>query len=172
MKKMTSPMDRETFGAVVHRYGKAIFNVAYRIVNDYEDAMDITQTTFTKTYERLDRYDPSHNIFNWLYKIAVHESINFAKHRSRTVPLDDDFAPAPETTDETCIQNETSKRIQTALMTIPPDYRTVVVLRHFHDLSYAEIAAVLDIPEKTVKSRLFSGRRMLRDSLLKTGYAP
>lgn len=167
-----SQMDREAFGAVVHRYGKAIFNVAYRIVSDYEDAMDITQTTFIKAYERLERYDPSHNIFNWLYKIAVHEAINAAKRNSRTVPLDDELRSSPETADEACIQNETSERLQDALMRIPLEYRTAVILRHFQDLSYAEIAAILDIPEKTVKSRIFSGRRMLRDSLLKMGYAP
>ncbi len=172
MRTKASHMDRETFGAVVHRYGKALFNVAYRIVNDYEDAMDITQTAFIKAYERMDRFDPSHNIFNWLYKIAVHEAINFAKRRSRTVPLDDDLGPSPESPDATCIQNEMSRRIQDALMSISLDYRTVIVLRHFHDLSYGEIAAILDIPEKTVKSRLFSGRRMLRESLFKMGYAP
>ncbi len=167
-----SQMDREAFGAVVRRYGKAIFNVAYRIVSDDEDAMDITQTTFIKAYERLERYDPAHNIFNWLYKIAVHEAINAAKRNSRTVPLDDELRSSPETADEACIQNETSERLQEALMRIPLDYRTAVILRHFQDLSYAEIAAILDIPEKTVKSRIFSGRRMLRDSLLKMGYAP
>ncbi len=165
-------MDRETFEEAVHRYSKAIFNAAYRIVNDYEDAMDITQTTFVKAYERLNRYDPSHHIFSWLYKIAVHESINFAQRKRRMVPLENDLDPAPDASDEACIQNETSERIQRALMTIPLDYRTIIVLRHFHDLSYAEIAAILDVPEKTVKSRLFTGRRLLRDSLLKAGYAP
>lgn len=172
MSETASFMDREAFAEAVRRYGTAIFNAAYRIVNNYEDAMDITQATFMKAYERLDRCDPARGIFNWLYKIAVHEAINHAKRRSRTVPLDEDLGPAPDAADETCIQNETSAKLQLALMALSLDYRTVVILRHFHDLSYAEIAAILDIPEKTVKSRLFSGRRLMREALLKAGYAP
>ena len=95
-----------------------------------------------------------------------------ARRKRRTVPLENDLDPAPDTSDGACIQNETSERIQKALATVPLDYRAVVVLRHFHDLSYSEIAVILDIPEKTVKSRLFTGRRMLRASLLQMGYAP
>lgn len=171
METESPRIDRETFGAVVRRYGKALFNAAYRIVNDPEEAMDITQTAFIKAYERIDRYDPSHDVFSWLYKITVHEAINVARRRSRLVPLDEDLG-APGGPDDDCIQNETSRRLQAALMTLSLDYRTVIVLRHFQNLTYREIAAMLDLPEKTVKSRLFSGRRLLRESLLKMGYAP
>ena len=163
---------KETFASIVREYSRAVFNIAYRIANDREDAMDITQTTFLKAYERLNTYDPSHKVFSWLYKIAVNEAINCVNRRKRMEPLGEDdpaLDPGPE---EECAQNETSRELQHALRDIDLDYRMVVVLRHFQDLSYREIGDILDIPERTVKSRLFTGRRLLRDVLLKQGYAP
>ena len=165
-------IDNKAFDSIVEEYGKAIFNAAFRIVNDYEDAMDITQNTFIKVYERLDRYDPSHDIFSWLYKIAVNEAITVARRRSRTVELDDETCLELRNPETEYVQNETSAHLQRALMELSLDYRTVLILRHFHGLSYEAIGGILGIPEKTVKSRLFAGRRLLRDSLLALGYAP
>jgi RNA polymerase sigma-70 factor (ECF subfamily) len=165
-------LDNKAFDSIVEEYGKAIFNAAFRIVNDYEDAMDITQNTFIKVYERLDRYDPSHDIFSWLYKIAVNEAITVARRRSRTVELDDETCVQFRNPETEYMQNETSAHLQQALMELSLDYRTVLILRHFHGLSYEAIGAVLGIPEKTVKSRLFTGRTLLRNSLLAMGYAP
>jgi len=165
-----SKLDREAFGVVVQKYGRPIFNAAFRIVNDYEDAMDITQTAFMKVYERLDRYDSSHNIFSWLYKVAVNEAITFVKRKSRYVELDGDISADPGTPETDCVQNETSRFLQKALMGLGLDYRIVLILRHFHDLSYREIGALLGINEKTVKSRLYTGRQMLRELLVKQGF--
>jgi RNA polymerase sigma-70 factor (ECF subfamily) len=165
-------LDNKAFDSIVEEHGKAIFNAAFRIVNDYEDAMDITQNTFIKVYERLDRYDPSHDIFSWLYKIAVNEAITVARRRSRTVELDNETCVQFRNPETEYMQNETSAHLQRALMELSLDYRTVLILRHFHGLSYEAIGAVLGIPEKTVKSRLFTGRTLLRNSLLAMGYAP
>jgi RNA polymerase sigma-70 factor, ECF subfamily len=163
---------RETFASIVREYSRAVFNIAYRIANDREDAMDITQTSFLKAYERLDTYDPSCKIFSWLYKIAVNEAINCVNRRKRLEPLGEDDAALDPGPEEECAQNETSRELQRALLDINLEYRTVVVLRHFQNLSYREIGDILDIPEKTVKSRLFTGRRLLKDVLLKQGYTP
>ena len=165
-------LDKKAFGSIVEEYGKAIFNAAFRIVNDYEDAMDITQNTFIKAYERADKYDPSHDVFSWLYKIAVNEAINVARRNSRAVELDDDMCVQSRNPETEYIQNETSVRLQKALMGLSLDYRTVLILRHFQGLSYEAISGILGIPVKTVKSRLFSGRRLRRDSLVAMGYTP
>jgi RNA polymerase sigma-70 factor (ECF subfamily) len=166
----TAKVNRDTFESVVREYTKAVFNIAFRIVNEYEDAMDITQTTFLKAYENIDSYNPSHAIFSWLYKIAVNESINLIKRKKRTVLLDSDLGLQVDGPESEYAQNETSKQLQKALMTLSVEYRTVLILRHFQDLSYREIGVILGIPERTVKSRIFSGRRLLRESLLKQGY--
>jgi RNA polymerase sigma-70 factor (ECF subfamily) len=169
---MEEKLDNKAFDAIVGEYGKAIFNAAFRIVNDYEDAMDITQNTFIKVYERLDRYDPSRNIFNWLYKIAVNEAISVARRKTRATELDEKTCVQFKNPETEYIQNETSAHIQRALMQLSLDYRTVLILRHFQGLSYEAIGGILGIPVKTVKSRLFTGRMLLRDSLVAMGYTP
>jgi len=168
----TTTVDKNTFELVVREYAKAVFNIAYRIVNDYEDAMDIAQTTFLKVYENLDSYDPAHTIFSWLYKITVNESINLIKRKKRTVLLDSDLGLQIDGPESEYAQNEASKQLQQALMALTVEYRTVLILRHFQDLSYREISDILGIPEKTVKSRIFTGRQLLRDTLIKQGYTP
>jgi RNA polymerase sigma-70 factor (ECF subfamily) len=162
--------DKETFERMVDEYEKPIFNVAFRMVNDYEDAMDITQTAFVKAYENLDRYDPSHKFFSWLYKIAVNESINHINRRKRSTKLNRDFTLGQTMPDEHSLQSETTEHLQSGLMKLKFDYRVVVILRHFLSFSYKEISEILDIPEKTTKSRLYSGRQQLRDILVKQGY--
>lgn len=168
--------DREGFEAIVDRYQKAIFNVAYRMVNDYEDAMDITQVSFMKAYENLDRYDPSHKFFSWLYRIAVNEALNHVSKRKRQSRLTYEpgdscnYEGAAHTPEDHAAQSETGELLQNALMELKFDYRLVVILRHFLSLSYREIGEIVNVSEKTVKSRLFTGRQLLKDLLVEQGY--
>ncbi len=168
--------DREAFGAIVDQYQKAIFNVAYRMVNDYEDAMDITQTAFIRAYENLDSYDPSHKFFSWLYRIAVNESLNHISKRKRQTRLayepgdSAEYGGQARTPAVPAEQSETEAMLQSALGRLNFDYRLVVILRHFLSLSYREIGDIIDVPEKTVKSRLFTGRQLLKEILVEQGY--
>ena len=75
--------DRHAFEALLVRYKKPVYNAAYRMLNNSEDARDVTQTVFLKVYENLDQYDPSHRFFSWIYRIAMNESINWLKKSSR-----------------------------------------------------------------------------------------
>jgi RNA polymerase sigma-70 factor, ECF subfamily len=168
--------DQEAFGAIVDRYQKAIFNVAYRMVNDYEDAMDITQSAFIKAYENLDSYDPSHKFFSWLYRIAINESLNHVSRRRRLTRLayepgdPREFASDMRSPEDPAEKSETEEMLQDALTQLKFDYRLVVILRHFLSLSYREIGEITDVPEKTVKSRLFTGRQLLKEILVERGY--
>lgn len=161
--------DPKAFERIVDEYEKKIFNLVYRMVNNYEDAMDITQTAFMKAYDKRDYYNPNYNVFSWLYKIAVNEAINFIQKRKRTVTLAYDPVSRGRNPEERLSQAEEADRIQSALATLKPDHRVIVVLRHFLDLSYNEISDILDLPLKTVKSRLFTSRQRLKDILIKQG---
>lgn len=163
----TSKDDRKTFERIVDKYEKKIFNLVYRMVNDYEDAMDVTQTAFMKAYDKRYYYDPNYKLFSWLYRIAVNEALNYVKKRKRTVTLGYDPASLDKNPEENLSHSEQANRIQSALTELKPDYRVIVVLRHFMDLSYHEISDILDIPVKTVKSRLFTGRQQLKSILIK-----
>ena len=152
--------DASAFEPLVERYDKVLFTVALRLLGNAEDARDATQNAFVRAYQRLDSFDPSRRFFSWIYRIAVNESLNLRRAQRPHDPLPETLMAAGGAMDG-IEARELSERVQAALMTLTPEHRAVVVMRHFADLSYEEIAETLDIPEKTVKSRLFSARQRL-----------
>jgi len=156
--------DVEAFEPLVARYEKPLFNVAFRMVRDREDARDITQTAFVKAYEKLRTFDRRYRFFSWIYRIAVNECLNFVSRRRPEARLPIGL-PSSDDPHRTAESGELAGRVQEALMALSPDYRLVVVLRHFVGLSYGEMSAVLLIPEKTVRSRLHTARLRLADRL-------
>ena len=160
---------REAFAGLVDKYQKVLFNIALRMVRDYDDARDVTQSAFVKAYEKLDTYKPEYKFYSWLYRIALHEALNLMGRRRRHEPLDERL-PAegrgPDRDHEQAILND---QIDSALQELSPDHRIVVILRHFLQMSMRDIGVVLEIPEKTVKSRLFTARHVLGNLLLRRG---
>ncbi len=157
--------ERTAFEALLIKYEKPVYNAAYRMLNSSDDARDVTQTVFLKAYENLGRYDPKFRFFSWIYRIALNESINCLNSRNRTEELAREPISEIDGPDDATDTDQQSRRIQSALMKIKPEYRSVIVLRHFHEFNYLEIGEILDIPEKKVKSRLYTGRQMLKDVL-------
>jgi len=150
------------------RYQKPVFNVALRMLHNPQDALDIAQTTFLKAFEHLADYDPSFKFYSWIYRIAVNESLTAVGRRRTFEGIDGeepDEAPGPDREAE----GEQTREIEQALMRISPELRSVIVLRHFMNLSYQDMSDILQLPEKTVKSRLYSARQLLRDQLLQRG---
>jgi RNA polymerase sigma-70 factor (ECF subfamily) len=162
--------DPKAFELILERYQKKIFNVALRMVNDYQDATDIAQSAFVKAFEKLDTYDPSYKFFSWLYRMAVNEALNFLKQRKRFAALDENLISRERTPEENYEQNEMAQQVEIALMHLNPEHRALIVLKHFQELSYQEIGYIFDVPEKTVKSRIFTARQLLMNVLLKQGY--
>ncbi len=155
------------FEAIVDKYQKPVFNAALRIINNYQDAEDVTQSSFVKAFEKLPSFKPRYKFFSWLYRIVVNESLNFVSQRKRLQELNTDLVSREKTAEEAYDDIETSQQLQVALMDLKVEHRVVIVLKHFQDLSYTEISQILDIPEKTVKSRLFTAREQLKTRLLK-----
>jgi RNA polymerase sigma-70 factor (ECF subfamily) len=161
--------DRTAFGRLVGRYQKPVFNAALRLLRDPEDARDVAQTTFLKAFEHLADYDPSFKFYSWIYRIAINQAINVLASRKSSGELtgeEADEAPGPEQRVES---EQIDQAIQEALMRINPELRAVVVLRHFMHLSYHDMGDILLLPEKTVKSRLYSARQQLRECFLHNG---
>ncbi len=156
--------DLEAFAPLVTRYQRPLFNVALRMVKDREDARDITQTAFVKAYEKLRTFDRRHRFFSWIYRIAVNECLNFVSRRRPEGPLSPKL-PSADDPERSAEAGELAARVQEALMALSPDYRMVVILRHFVDLSYDEMSETLMIPEKTVRSRLYTARQRLAEIL-------
>jgi RNA polymerase sigma-70 factor (ECF subfamily) len=155
---------RDAASGLVDRYQKCLFNVALRMLNNVQDAEDVTQTVFLNAFLELRTYNPRYKFFSWIYRMTVNESLNMLKRRKPTVTLEDEFdIRAPGAAPDRAA--EVQDRVGKALMSLKPDDRTVVVLRHFVSFSYQEIADVLEVPVRTVKSRLYTARERLRLTL-------
>jgi RNA polymerase sigma-70 factor, ECF subfamily len=160
--------DREAFTALMVRYQRPIYNAAFWILKSADDARDIAQLVFLKVAEHLDEFDSQHKFFSWIYRIAVNESLNLLRRNGHEEALDDEVElPDPKGVDpETSVRDaERTRSIERALAGMSPMDRTVIVLRHFSECSYQEIAGILGVDEKTVKSRLFEARHRLRELL-------
>ena len=160
--------DRDAFSEFVVRYQRPIYNAALWILRRPEDASDVTQTVFLKIVERGDDYDPHYKFFSWLYRIAINESLDLLRRNRRESPLEDEFdiADADGLDPESQLgQAQMTARVRRSVRGMAVNDRVVLTLRHFSDCSYEQIGAILELDEKTVKSRLFEARKRLRGLL-------
>lgn len=157
--------DTVGFRPLVERYQKLLFTVALRMLGDRTQATDAVQEAFVRAYVHLASYDHSHKFFSWLYRILVNECLNVRRSRRPLDPLDPELAGSDDP-QRGARRAELRASVQSALLRLPRANREVVVLRHFAEMSYQEIAEVLRVPEKTVKSRLYSARQQLGQMLL------
>ena len=155
---------RDAATGLVDRYQKRLYNLALRLLANVQDAEDVIQTVFLNAFVKLETFDPRYRFFSWIYRMTVNESLNMLKRRKGTVALED--VPEMAAPSRSSGVAEARDRVGKALQQLRPDDRAVVVLKHLESFSYEEIADVLDIPVKTVKSRLFTARERLRLTLL------
>ena len=160
--------DQDAFGEIVTRHQQAVFNTAYRVLGNVHDAEDAAQEAFIRAYQFIDRFDPVRPLAPWLARIVVNICLNRVEGQRSLSPLDDerteapDPEPGPEMQSTARVRDDT---IRYELSRLPPRYRVVIELRHFQDLSYAEIANQLGRPLSDVKSDLFRARKLLAERL-------
>jgi len=157
--------NRGAMSQLVSQYERPVYNAAYRILGSMDDAADTTQTVFLKVFEHLQDYDPQYKFFSWIYRIAINESLNQVKKRRHQEPLADSEASSWQGPAQELESERLCNRVQGAVMQLSEDYRTVVVLKHFSGCSYQEISQILQLPEKTVKSRLYTARQVMKKVL-------
>jgi RNA polymerase sigma-70 factor, ECF subfamily len=168
--------DRDRFTDLVRRYEKRLINYVYRITHRYEEARDLAQEIFVKVYLALDRYDPKYQFSTWLFRIAQNAAIDALRKKSvpevsLTRSTDDESQKEREFADTgvspyRALKNkQLGAAIEKAVENLPPDYRELIQLRHFAELSYEEIATMKKLPLGTVKNKLFRARNLLKDEL-------
>jgi RNA polymerase sigma-70 factor (ECF subfamily) len=174
---MDAPSDRDlildtrrgnaaAFGELVLRHQTSVFNVCYRILHERADAEDMSQETFLRAHARLHSFDVERPFGPWIRRVAANVCLNHLESQKVTVELNDekdaDESQSPQGRLEV---RERSEQIRAALASLPANYRAVIELRHYQELSYDEIAAELKIPLSDVKSNLFRARKLLAEKL-------
>lgn len=172
--------DEDAFAELVGRYRNQITSYIYRMVNDYDTAVDLSQETFLRVYRAAARYQTTHAFSTYIYRIATNVAISELRKRKRrrlvsltgllTSPDGEevmDFQPADDKPlqDIALIDAEKRAVIKRAISTLPDRYRAPLVLRDVEGKSYDEIAAILQTSEGTVKSRINRARNFLRDKM-------
>jgi RNA polymerase sigma-70 factor (ECF subfamily) len=168
-----------SFEELVRRYQRPIAAYVYRMVGDYDAALDLTQEVFIKVYNSLTRYRSEFKFSTWIYKIAHNAAID---HLRRHVVRDQALTTGIDgerrevliesrrlTPEQESERKERRSEIESVVQLLPAAYRELIVLRHSQDLSYDEIAEVTGLPLGTVKNRLFRARESMRDHLLQRG---
>jgi RNA polymerase sigma-70 factor, ECF subfamily len=169
--------DEAAYEELLSRFQQPVYNLAYRLLNDPGDASDVVQEVFLKVFRNVGHFRRQSSLKTWIYRITVNEAHNqrrwFFRHRSREVGLDDEpeqvrtrnVVDSERSPFDCTFDREKHELIESALARINPLFREVVVLRDVEDLSYEEIAEVLQISLGTVKSRILRGREALREEL-------
>ncbi len=171
--------DEAAFAAIVGRYRNPITNYLYRFLNDYEEAVDLAQETFVRVYFAIDRYHTEYAFSTYIYRIATNLAISELRKRKRRTILsltglfqseDDEqteFQPPDKRSlpDQDLVDDERSKVIAKAIVTLPTKYRVPIILRDIEGKTYDEIAEILDLGLGTTKSRISRARGLLKEKL-------
>lgn len=159
---------RNAFGELVRCHYDSVVRVVYRMCGETQLAEDAAQEAFIRAWMKLPSYQPRSPFRNWLYRIAINAALDVLRHKPEETVEDEeammltDPTPDPEMA---LIAKEQAEVLQRAVKSLPEAARAVLVLREYGELSYQEIAGVLEIPVGTVMSRLNYARNRLRETL-------
>lgn len=173
--------DERAARELVSRFERPVFSLVYRMVRDRALAEDLAQEAFVRTFNHLDRYDPTYKFSSWLFKIAHNHTLDHlrkreldtvsiqgapdATTRDRQEATSITLESASERPDELLEAKRTGAAIEAAIDRLRPEYRAAIVLRHLEDRSYEEIAEIMEIPLGTVKTYIHRARRELQEKL-------
>lgn len=169
--------DERAFEQLVERYQARLVNFLYRKVGNRESAHDLAQEVFIKVYGALDRFDPRYKFSTWMFRIGQNAAIDSLRRRRvklvQPVWEDDsgeerdrEFESEGPDPYDTSRNLERNRAIRRAIANLPAEYRELIEMRHYAEMSYAEIAEMTELPLGTVKNKLFRGRNLLKDVLV------
>jgi len=167
--------DPAAFSRLVEAYQKPVYNLAYRLLGNSVEAEDAAQETFIRAYTKLETYDPSRKFSSWMLSIASHYCIDMLRRRRANLlsieelpPMIDLSLPRSAQPEQVVMEGQVADDVQRLLNTLPPSYRTPVILRYWYDMSYKEFAVAMEVTESTIKTRLHRARAKLAESAQRT----
>ncbi len=171
--------DEEAFGEIIKRFKTPLTNYLYRMLNDYEEAVDLAQESFVRVYFAIERYHSEYAFSTYIYRIATNLAISEIRKRKRRKLFsltglyqydgdeDKEFQPEDEkpVPEDDLINEEKRQVIEKAIVSLPEKYRVPIVLREIEEKTYEEIADILELGLGTTKSRISRGRGLLREKM-------
>lgn len=163
--------DARAFGQLVQLNSRRAYRTAYHLVGNGEDAADLCQEAFLRAFQSMERFDEERLFYPWLYRILRNLCLNFLKRKKRQLgalaspEIVERSLPGP---DEQVLKDEEALELHRALEELSESHRSILVMKHFDSLSYAEMAEILDIPIGTVMSRLYHARKNLAERLIRS----
>lgn len=162
----------DAFRVLIERYQKPVFNMAFRMCGDYDEAADLTQEAFLQVYRVLDKYDPQKKFFSWMYRVSHNICVNvLTKKPDNTVALDE-ITENGIASNDTLAQpekyygnKELRSAIDKAILNLPDTYHDVIYMRFVHNLSYQQIADTMGLPISTIETRIYRGKALLQKEL-------
>lgn len=168
--------DQDAYRQLVQRYQRKVYGVAFGMLHNAEDAMDVTQEAFIRVHRYLDRFKGTSSFFTWLYRITVNLCIDHLRKESKaqTVDYDDAISHADQEADlqrpwsldtnpaNAMDRKELREVIEKALKSLSPNHRAVILMREVEGLSYKEMARAMKCSKGTIMSRLFHARRRMQ----------
>ena len=169
--------DEAAFEELIRQYEKKVYSLCARMCGNAEDAEEAAQDAFLALWRGIDRFRQESSLSTWIYRLASNACIDLMRRKKKgagSVSLDDEelfvdaVDPAPQPHEE-AERRETQRLLQEGLLSLPAEYRSILLLREIEGLSYSEISAALDLELGTVKSRISRGRTLLRNFLSVNG---
>ncbi|MGN1393293.1 MAG: RNA polymerase sigma factor RpoE [Succinivibrionaceae bacterium] len=171
--------DKQAFNFLVKKYQYKVVSIAYKYVSEPADAQDIAQEAFIKAYKALAEFRGESSFFTWLYRITMNTAMNYISNSSNkkynTIDIDtpdiDSYAGSEKLHDITSpegilIKNDVHKLIKKTLNDLPSELRQAIILREIENLSYEDIAKIMNCPVGTIRSRIFRAREIIESKLL------
>ncbi len=166
--------DQDAFALLVQRHQRRVFNLSVRMVQDYEDASEVTQEAFVAAWQGLPSFRGEARFATWLYRIAYHCCLRQLEQRKRGRDLQAviqaeqilDEMDKEQRVEDILARRDLQAVVREQMEQLPANYRVVLILRHLQEMTYEEMAAVLSMPVGTIKTHLFRARHLLRERLL------
>ena len=163
--------DISAFSTLYNKYEGCIYRLMLKMCGNPNTAEDLAHDAFVKMYENLDRYDAHYKFFSWFYRLSMNLAINAGKRKREITDHDNYYEPVDDSNPVIVLeQNELNINMNRLIAKLDSKYRSVIVLKYTQQLSYAEMSDILNIPEKKVKSRLYSAREILRTHIQRSGF--
>jgi RNA polymerase sigma-70 factor, ECF subfamily len=164
----------QAFDLIIYRYEKTLLNYLYRWMGNFHQSEDLCQEVFLRVYKSAMKFNSEQKFSSWLYRIANNLCIDEYRKNKNVIKVDieDIELPSSENIEEKVEKNEIEEKVKKAVMSLPQDHRTVLILKHYQGLSYNEISEILGCPLGTVKSRIHYALIELRKTLDRNNITP